>query len=136
MESTTKWLLGGIVTSTLKAVEVICLYGVADTELVKLLLPLMKKKCDQMACEERAEKAKEHLDYMQGNVDVMYSFIVLLRLSSSCSVRDQHLFIKGFGNRDMRQGSYRSSFFLCGSGKTGSEPCGEPGRTAYYPCIL
>lgn len=26
----------------------------------------MKKKCDQMACEERARKAKEHLDSMQG----------------------------------------------------------------------
>ena len=29
-----------------------------------------------------------------------------------------------------------SSFLLCGSGKTGSEPCGEPGRTACHPCVL
>lgn len=67
-EETTKWLLNEQLykVSSIGSGDDMSVAGVADTELVKLLLPLMKKKCDQMACEERARKAKEHLDSMQG----------------------------------------------------------------------
>lgn len=68
VESTTKWLLERELyqVSLEGSGDDMSVAGVADTELVKLLLPFMKKKCDQMACEERARKAKEHLDSMQG----------------------------------------------------------------------
>lgn len=64
----TKWLLEGELSqvSLEGSGDDMSVAGVADTELVKLLLPLMKKKCDQMACEERARKAKEHLDFYAG----------------------------------------------------------------------
>ena len=68
VESTTRWLLEGELSqiSLEGSGDDMSVAGVADIELVKPLLPCMKKKCDQMACEERARQAKEHLDSMQG----------------------------------------------------------------------
>lgn len=68
VESTTKWLLEGELSqvSLEGSGDDMSVAGVADTELVKLLLPLMKKKCDQMACEEMGKKSKRAFGFYAG----------------------------------------------------------------------
>lgn len=67
-EETTKWLLNEQLykVSSIGSGDDMSVAGVFDIEALKALIPTMQKKYDQLAWEEKARNAKEHLDSMQG----------------------------------------------------------------------
>ena len=67
-EETIQWLLNEQLykVSSIGSGDDMSVAGIFDTEALKALIPTMQKKYDQLAWEEKARNAKEHLDSMQG----------------------------------------------------------------------